>query len=39
VVGLLFRFRYYFRGEDLGKQELNSVFDKAADYAENLKAM
>jgi hypothetical protein len=38
VVGLLFRFRYYFRGEDLGKQELNSVFDKAADYAENLKS-
>ena len=38
IIGLLLKFRYSFRGEDLGKQEVNSVFDKAADYAENLKS-
>jgi hypothetical protein len=37
VIGLLFRLRYSFRGEDLGKKEVNDVFDRAADYADNLK--
>ncbi len=38
MIGLLFKFRYSFRGEDLGKKEVNEVFDKAADYAENLRS-
>jgi hypothetical protein len=38
AVGLLFRFRYAFKGEDLGRQEVNEVFDKAAGYAENIRS-
>ncbi len=38
AVGLLFRFRYTFKGEDLGRQEVNEVFDKAAGYAESIRS-
>ncbi len=37
VLGLFLGYRYAFKGPDLGRENINSVMNKAADMAENLK--
>lgn len=36
IVGLVFRFRYSFEGQDLGNDTINGTMDKAADYVDDL---
>ena len=36
IVGLVFRFRYSFEGQDLGNDTINVTMDKAADYVDDL---
>ena len=37
VIAMLFGCHFHFEGEDLGKTNINSTMDKAADYAEKVK--
>ena len=37
VIAMLFGCHFQFEGEDLGKTNINSTMDKAADYAEKVK--
>ena len=36
IVGLVFHFRYGFRGAELGKDLINNSMDKAADFVDDL---